>query len=329
MSLSEDAQEAFQALKWACMSSPILAFANYTKDFLLKTDTSKEGLGVVLSQKQADRHYHPVAYGSWALTSHEKNYHSTKLEFLALKWAITEHIKEYLVYQPFLVKIDNNPLMYIMTTPNLDTTGHQWVGALAKFNFQLEYQKGQDNTVADALSQITTRLGLEAVQSILDGTTIGATQRAEGEDPAMVEGDQEKEREVWVTAGQILVEMHVTNWAKAQKEDPELDDVLHWLEAKKKTDLRTILGEHASGEEGQVVWRNHQNFSSPRCPLFALYAKWGEWGSITLHGAKGILDCCLKWVSLRCGTSRPWLYIILVTRMFLVAMNGQTDETSY
>ena len=90
------------------MSSPVLAFANYTKDFLLKTDASQEGLGVVLSQKQADGHYHPIAYGSRALTAHGKNYHSTKLEFLALKWAITEHFKEYL-YQPFLVKTDNNP----------------------------------------------------------------------------------------------------------------------------------------------------------------------------------------------------------------------------
>ena len=112
------------------------------KDFLLKTDASKEGLGAVLSQKQADGHYRPVAYGSRALTAHEKNYHSTKLEFLAYKWAITEHFKEYLLYQPFLVRTDNNPLTYIMTTPNLGATGHQWVGALAKFNFWLEYQKG-------------------------------------------------------------------------------------------------------------------------------------------------------------------------------------------
>ena len=51
-----------------------------------------------------------------------------------------EHFKEYLLYQPFLVTTDNNPLTYIMTTPNLDPTGHQWVGALAKFNFQLDYQ---------------------------------------------------------------------------------------------------------------------------------------------------------------------------------------------
>ena len=47
--------------------------------------------------------------------------------------------------------------------------------------------------------------------------------------------------------------MHVTNWVAAQREDPELDVVLHWLEAKKKIYLRTLLGEHASSEEGQMV----------------------------------------------------------------------------
>ena len=160
MLLSEDALEAFEALKQACMSSPVLGYADYTKDFLLKTDASKEGLGVVLSQKQADGHYHLVTYGSWALTAPEKNYHSSKLKFLVLKWAITEHFKEYLLYQPFLVKTDNNPSMHIMTTPNLVAPGHWWVGALAKFNFWLEYQKGQDNTVADMLSWITVHLSL-------------------------------------------------------------------------------------------------------------------------------------------------------------------------
>ena len=55
--------------------------------------------------------------------------------------------------------------------------------------------------------------------------------------------------------------MHVTDWVTAQREDPELDAVLCWLEAKKKTDLRTLLREHASSEEGQIVWRNCQNFT--------------------------------------------------------------------
>ena len=144
--------KGFEVLKQVCMTALVLAFADYTKPFLLETDMSKDGLGVVLSQKQADRHYHPVTYSSRALTLHEKNYHLIKLELLVLKWAVTEHFKEYLPYQPFLVRTDNNPLTYIMMTPNLNATGHQWVGALAWFNFKLEYQKGCDNTVADVLS---------------------------------------------------------------------------------------------------------------------------------------------------------------------------------
>ena len=88
------------------------------------------------------------------------------------------------------------------------------------------------------------------MQSILDGATLGATQRAEGDDPAMVEGDQEIEKEVCVTTGQVLAKMHVTYWATAQREDPKLDAVLCWLEAKKKIDLRTLLGEYASSQEG-------------------------------------------------------------------------------
>ena len=64
VSLSEDALEAFQALKQTCISSPILAIADCMKDFHLEMDASKEGFGVVLSQKQADGHYYLVAYGS-------------------------------------------------------------------------------------------------------------------------------------------------------------------------------------------------------------------------------------------------------------------------
>ena len=59
-----------------------------------------------------------------------------------------------------------------MSTPNLDATGHHWVSTLAKYNFWLEYQKGRDNAVADALSRVTTHLPPEAVQAILDGVAI-------------------------------------------------------------------------------------------------------------------------------------------------------------
>ena len=62
--------------------------------------------------------------------------------------------------------------------------------------------------------------------------------------------------------------MHVTNWAVAQREDPVLNAVLSWLDAQKRTDLRMLLGEHASSGEGQMVWWNHQNFMTLQNALY-------------------------------------------------------------
>ena len=97
--LPPEAQEAINILKRKVQSAPVLVFPDFDKPFLLEADASKEGLGAVLSQKQSDGHYHPVAFGSRSLTLLEKNYHSSKLEFLALKWSVTEH----LTYSPFAV----------------------------------------------------------------------------------------------------------------------------------------------------------------------------------------------------------------------------------
>ena len=122
--LSPEAWEAMNILKRKVQSAPVLVFPDFDKPFLLEMDASKEGLGVVLSQKQSDGRYHPVTSRSHSLTPAEKNYHSSKLEFLALKWSITEDFKEYLAYSPFVVQTDNNPLTYMLTMPNLDATGH-------------------------------------------------------------------------------------------------------------------------------------------------------------------------------------------------------------
>ena len=130
--------------------------------------------------------------------------------------------------------------------------------------------------MADALSQVTTHLRLEAVQAILDRATMGASQRAEGENPAIIKSDQQMEKEVQVTTGQVLVEMHVTDWATAQKEDPQMDAVQQWLESKKKTDLRTLLGECIMSKEGQMVWRNCQNFTTLQGTLYLCSPQRGE-----------------------------------------------------
>ena len=71
-------------------------------------------------------------------------------------------------------------------------------------------------------------------------------------------------------------EMQMTDWAAAQREDPVLNAVLNWLEAQKKTDLRTLLGEHASSKEGQMVWQNHQNFTTLQNALYLCSMPKGE-----------------------------------------------------
>ena len=93
--------KAYDLLKEAVMLAPVLAFADYTKPFLLETDASQIGLGAVLSQKQEDGKFHPVAFGSRSLKASEKRYHSSRLEFLALKWAVTEHFEELPKVQAF------------------------------------------------------------------------------------------------------------------------------------------------------------------------------------------------------------------------------------
>ena len=123
--LTPEAVEAFNLLKTKCVTAPVLAFADFEKPFLLETDASSCGLGVVLFQKQDDNKYHPVTYASQELKGGEKKNHSSKLEFLALKWALTDQFKEYLQCRPFTMRMDNNLLTYVMTTPNLDVIGHR------------------------------------------------------------------------------------------------------------------------------------------------------------------------------------------------------------
>ena len=101
--LPPDAQEAMRILKDKIQIVLVLVFPDFDKPFLLETDASKEGLGKVLSQMQDNGCYHPIMFRSHYLTPLEKNYHSSKLVFLALKWSLMEHINQYFTYVPFVV----------------------------------------------------------------------------------------------------------------------------------------------------------------------------------------------------------------------------------
>ena len=100
-----------------------MAYADYHKPFHLETDASEKGLGAVLYQKQDDGTARVIAYAGRTLSNSEKNDDAHKLEFLALKWAITDAFHEYLYGGNFEEVTDNNPLTYLPTTAKLDATG--------------------------------------------------------------------------------------------------------------------------------------------------------------------------------------------------------------
>ena len=150
----EDQETSFCQLKDACTKTPVLAYADYKKPFRVNTDASERGLGSVLYQKQDDGTFRVIAYASRSLSRTEKNYNTHKLEFLALKWAITERFHEYLYGGNFEVFTDNNPLTYVLTSAKLDATGQRWVASLANYNFKIFYRCGHSNVDADSLSRI-------------------------------------------------------------------------------------------------------------------------------------------------------------------------------
>ena len=134
---TDECQTAFDKLKELCTSAPVLAYADYKKPFQLQTDMSNLGLGAVLYQRDGESHQRVIAFASRSLSNNERNYPAHKLEFLALKWAITDRFHEYLYSGQFDVYTDNNPLTYILTSAKLDATGQRWVASLANYDFRI------------------------------------------------------------------------------------------------------------------------------------------------------------------------------------------------
>ena len=190
--------------------------------------------------------------GSHELKGGEPKYHSSKLEFLALKWAITEQFHEYLQYQPFTVRTDNNPLTYILTTLNLDALGHCWVAALAGYNMKLEYLKCSDNKVADTLSCVSMqKLDEETITELLNYARNSSTPRAEMANIHVIEEGKRVDQEVIVQYTQIVKQhrnfwnLANQDWVKAQSRDPVILKVIKWIQQLRED--RRKLKEYLAG----------------------------------------------------------------------------------
>ena len=150
------------------------------------------------------------------------------MEFLALKWAVTESFQEYLYGNTFASYLDNNLLTYVLTTAKLDATGHRRIAKLAKLNFTVYYQSQKSNLEADVLSRITwdQSIRAEIVKTIFKAAV-------EGPD-VLIEIYACHEKAI----SSLILEsppvwMTVADWVQAQKVDPTINQVITWMENKK------------------------------------------------------------------------------------------------
>ena len=139
------------------------------------------------------------------------------------------------------MKTDNNPLTYVMSTPNLDTVGHRWVASLAGFNFTIEYLRGVDNKVANALSQVGDRLELDtdSVCELLSHTNDLTVPRAETNNPRLMQEYAQQEQEIIMQAHMLedsrvaLWNLADSHWIVTQQSEPVIRLTTQWLKCPK------------------------------------------------------------------------------------------------
>jgi transposase InsO family protein len=168
---------AFERLRDALVTAPVLRHPDFEKEFLLQTDASGYGLGAVLAQEFEDGE-HPIAYASRTLQDAETRYAVIEREGLALQWGIN-HFQAYLLGAPFKVFTDHKPLLSLMLKDQCNKRLQNYALKLQHFQFTILYRRGSENVSADFLSRINRYPVNEIVSKRVKSTQ--ADQNDEGE----------------------------------------------------------------------------------------------------------------------------------------------------
>ena len=150
---TQKCQESFDKLKKILIENPVLSHPDFSKEFILITDASAEGLGAVLAQKNENDKEVVIAYASRRTNNNERNYPITELECLAIIWAV-EHFHKFLISTKFRVITDHAALKSLMKDKEPKGRRARWVMKLQQYNFEIFHRSGKLNTNADALSRL-------------------------------------------------------------------------------------------------------------------------------------------------------------------------------
>src|SRR5208282_6027028 len=151
---SEDCETAFNQLKTALITAPVLVSPDFSKPFILTCDASVTGIGFILSQNDDGGREHVICFGGRGLRPNETRWGITDLELLALVTGVKTY-HTYLADQPFEVVTDHVSLSFLKTmrfTGNNRLT--RWALFLHPYRFSVRYMKGALLRSADALSRI-------------------------------------------------------------------------------------------------------------------------------------------------------------------------------
>lgn len=150
--LSKNGIEAFEKLKQALSSAPVLSQPDFSKEFIVQCDASRIGVGGVLLQYDASGKEHPIAFMSQKLNKAQQNYTVTELECLAAVLSV-KRFRPYIEGLPFRIVTDHSSLKWLMDQKDLSGRLARWSLKLQRYDFRIEHRKGSLNTVPDALSR--------------------------------------------------------------------------------------------------------------------------------------------------------------------------------
>ena len=153
-SWTPECESAFNALKLAISSAPVLAHPDPDKPFVVETDASDFAIGCVLSQEDSDGDLRPCAFYSRGLKPAERNYPIYEKELLAIKVALEEW-RHYLEGSPhqFTVLSDHKGLEFFANAKVINQRHARWAIFFKRFDFVVRYRPGSLNNLADALSR--------------------------------------------------------------------------------------------------------------------------------------------------------------------------------
>ncbi|GFO44658.1 Zinc finger protein [Plakobranchus ocellatus] len=152
MNWGDSQERAYNSLKVAVRSKPVLQLPDVNKKFALRTDASDRGLGAALMQENKGTLF-AVAYASKKLTDRERKYSVTEREALAIVWG-EKKFSLYLYGTVFTLQTDHSALQFLNAAKFDSPRIMRWALALQVYNFDVQYIKGCENVGADYLSRI-------------------------------------------------------------------------------------------------------------------------------------------------------------------------------